>query len=113
MKPETGPAVYARMIDDIHAMFERHEGEFHEFKRILTPRHSRPDIAAFLLLHELVPEDPAILARVGHARESGKRVAAGAGNRPTEVCGGCRSWRVMGPGEPWHLASEPFPEGSV
>ena len=36
-----------------------------------------------------------------------------AGNRPTEVCSTCGAWRVMGPGEPWHLASEPFPEGSV
>ena len=71
MKPEAGARVYARMIniDDLPAMFERHEAEFIEFKRIQTPRHPRPDIAAFLLLHELVPEDPEYLARVGHASD--------------------------------------------
>lgn len=68
--------------------------------------------------------DPALVALLGldnplrpclHTaeRESGKRVPAGAGNRPTEVCSACRSWRVMGPGESWRPAAEPYPEGSA
>lgn len=34
-------------------LFEKHNDEFLKFERIEDPLHSRPDICAFLLLHDL------------------------------------------------------------
>lgn len=44
------------MIEDLKAAFDRYDGEYRKFERIESPRHPRPDICAFLLLHELAPE---------------------------------------------------------
>lgn len=43
---------------DLEAAFEAAEDEFLKFDRIENPPHSRPDISAFLRLHELVPGKP-------------------------------------------------------
>ncbi len=39
---------------DLNAAFEKYDDEFLKFDRIENPRHSRPDICAFLMLHDLV-----------------------------------------------------------
>ncbi len=40
---------------DLEKAFEAAEDEFLQFKSIENPLHPRPDICAFLKLHELVP----------------------------------------------------------
>ncbi len=44
-------------IDELETTFERHAdaGEYIQFERIEKPRHPRPDICAFLMLHDLLP----------------------------------------------------------
>lgn len=37
------------------AAFEKFEDDFLAFEKIENPRHERPDMCAFLLLHDLVP----------------------------------------------------------
>jgi len=39
----------------VKEMFDAADNEFLKFDRIKNPRHPRPDICAFLMLHELVP----------------------------------------------------------
>jgi hypothetical protein len=39
----------------LEKMFAKHDDEYLEFKRIENPRHPRPDICAFLMLHEVCP----------------------------------------------------------
>lgn len=36
-------------------MFEAADDEFLRFERIESPKHPRPDVCAFLMLHEAVP----------------------------------------------------------
>lgn len=43
---------------DLEAAFEAADKEFLKFDRIENPLHPRPDICAFLKLHELVPAHP-------------------------------------------------------
>jgi len=40
--------------DPIDVLFERHKDEFLKFDRVTEPRCSRPDLHAFIRLHELV-----------------------------------------------------------
>lgn len=40
---------------NIEELFEKHEDEYLKFEREAAPRHPRPDICAFLMLHELAP----------------------------------------------------------
>jgi hypothetical protein len=42
---------------DLTALFEKHENEYLAFDREQNPKHPRPDVCAFLLLHELAPRD--------------------------------------------------------
>jgi hypothetical protein len=42
-------------LNEMAAIFDEQDDEHMQFERIQSPRHPRPDIAAFLLLHELVP----------------------------------------------------------
>lgn len=41
--------------DEVYEAFERLNDEFLKFSRIENPRHPRPDICAFLMLHDLAP----------------------------------------------------------
>lgn len=42
--------------EELEAMFERHsEEERLKFDRVENPRHPRPDLCAFMMLHDLVP----------------------------------------------------------
>lgn len=43
---------------NIQELFEKHESEFLKFDRETAPRHPRPDLCAFLMLHELSPMPP-------------------------------------------------------
>lgn len=38
---------------DLQATFDKHSDEYIKFERIAYPRHTRPDLCAFLLLHDL------------------------------------------------------------
>lgn len=40
---------------DLRAVFEKWDDESGKFERIENPRHSCPDVCAFLLLNELAP----------------------------------------------------------
>ena len=40
---------------DLEAIFAKHEDEYIKFDRVENPAHTRPDLCAFLLLHELAP----------------------------------------------------------
>lgn len=40
------------------ATFEKHSDEFLKFERVENPRHQRPDLCAFLMLHDLSPMPP-------------------------------------------------------
>lgn len=51
---------------DLLAMFNKFEDEYLKFERISEPRHVRPDIAAFVLLHSLVPGASDIVAAAEH-----------------------------------------------
>lgn len=44
---------------DLEALFEKHENEYIKFEREQSPRHPRPDVCAFLLLHDLAPSEKA------------------------------------------------------
>lgn len=41
--------------DDFIAIWERHSERFLKFEEIKEPRHPRPDLCAFLMLHDLAP----------------------------------------------------------
>ncbi len=47
-------------------LFEDRHDEFLKFERITNPRHARPDLCAFLLLHDLVPESCDMVASAAH-----------------------------------------------
>ncbi len=40
---------------NIEELFEKHDDEYIKFDRVQNPRHSRPDLCAFLMLHDLSP----------------------------------------------------------
>lgn len=39
---------------DLHAVFDEFDGEYGQFELVRNPRHPRPDICAFLMLHDLL-----------------------------------------------------------
>ena len=41
---------------ELKALFEKHNGEYGKFSRVVNPLHPRPDLCAFLLLDRLVPD---------------------------------------------------------
>ncbi len=45
---------------DIAAVFEKYHDEYIKFERIVTPRHRRPDLCAFLMLDEVIEQRNAI-----------------------------------------------------
>lgn len=53
---------------DLNAVFEEmsEADEFLEFDRIENPRHPRPDICAFLMLHELLGGEGDIIGSASH-----------------------------------------------
>ena len=51
---------------DLAATFERHSDEYIKFERIENPLHPRPDICAFLMLHELVPSKGDMVSAAEH-----------------------------------------------
>lgn len=52
--------------DELREIFEREDDEFLKFERIESPRHPRPDLCAFLMLHDLVPGDSDMVAGASH-----------------------------------------------
>lgn len=40
---------------DLVSLFTKHADEFLKFDRIASPAHPRPDLCAFLMLHEIAP----------------------------------------------------------
>jgi hypothetical protein len=51
---------------DLHERFEQFNGEYLKFNRIESPLHSRPDIAAFILLDRLLPGTGDIVMAAEH-----------------------------------------------
>ena len=51
---------------DVQAEFEALDDEFLEFEKIENPLHPRPDICAFLKLHELCPRDLDMVSAAEH-----------------------------------------------
>lgn len=51
---------------DLKEAFERHDDEFLNFVAIENPRHPRPDVCAFLTLHDLVPSDRDMISAAEH-----------------------------------------------
>ena len=52
--------------EELTACFEKFEKEFLKFKNIVAPRHPRPDLCAFLMLHDLCPGDRDMVAGAEH-----------------------------------------------
>lgn len=51
---------------DLEVIFDKYEDEHLKFESIQNPLHPRPDICAFLLLHNLVPSGKDIVSAAGH-----------------------------------------------
>ena len=54
------------MAIDLQTTFEKFEDEYIKFERIESPRHPRPDVCAFLMLHDLVPGTGDIITAAEH-----------------------------------------------
>ncbi len=50
-------------LDKWEQFFEDYESEYGKFDRIINKRHHRPDIHAFLLISEVLPEDKGKIIR--------------------------------------------------
>ena len=53
-------------MDEIEALFEKHESEFLEFSRVENKRSNRPDLHAFLLLDSIVSGTTDIIDAAEH-----------------------------------------------
>lgn len=53
-------------LEDLGACFEKHSDEYIRFERIESPRHPRPDLCAFLMLHDLVPQSGDMVCAAEH-----------------------------------------------
>ena len=53
-------------MQDLNERFAKHEDEYIKFDRVTAPAHPRPDICAFLRLHELCPGTRDIVSCAGH-----------------------------------------------
>lgn len=51
---------------DLQEAFSRHDDEFLHFDRVENPRHQRPDLCAFLMLHDLVHGHSDMVASAEH-----------------------------------------------
>ncbi len=51
---------------ELHEIFEKHDGEFLKFDRILQKHSNRPDVHAFILLDKLVPGAGRIIGYAEH-----------------------------------------------
>ncbi len=47
-------------------MFDAADDEFLHFERIESPKHPRRDVCAFIMLHEMVPGDGALISASEH-----------------------------------------------
>lgn len=45
-------------LSELKSAFDRHTNEHLHFERIESPRHPRPDLCAFLMLHDIAPGKP-------------------------------------------------------
>jgi len=43
---------------DLQSIFDKHEDKFLTFEEVKDRRHERPDLCAFLMLHDLAPREP-------------------------------------------------------
>lgn len=51
---------------DVKEMFDSYDEEFIKFDRIESPLHPRPDVCAFLLLHNLCPGSGSMIVAAEH-----------------------------------------------
>jgi len=52
--------------EELEACFEKHSDEYIRFERIEAPRHPRPDLCAFLMLHDLAPKNSDMVCAAEH-----------------------------------------------
>lgn len=50
----------------IYDLFEKYNSEFLQFECVLNKRSNRPDLHAFMLLDELMPDDKDIVSSASH-----------------------------------------------
>lgn len=53
-------------MQDLTERFAKYEDDYIRFERVESPAHPRPDICAFLKLHELCPGDRDMVSCAGH-----------------------------------------------
>jgi hypothetical protein len=53
-------------VEELVALFEKHDGEYGEFDRVVDPPSQRPDLCAFLLLDKLVPNSGDIVSAAAY-----------------------------------------------
>lgn len=53
-------------LNELYQTFELYEKEYRCFEKIENPRHQRPDIYAFLILHDLEPSSSDIVGAAEH-----------------------------------------------
>lgn len=53
-------------IEELEEAFETHNEEHCKFERVENPRHPRPDLCAFLMLHDLVLGTQDMVAGASH-----------------------------------------------
>lgn len=54
------------MIEDIYAIFGKHDAEYLEFSSVQNKRSQRADLHAFMLLDELCPSSKDIVSCASH-----------------------------------------------
>lgn len=52
--------------EELEACFEKHADEYLRFERVDNPRHQRPDLCAFMMLHDLVPSARDMVSAASH-----------------------------------------------
>lgn len=51
---------------DLKSLFEKHADEFLNFERVRFKHHPRPDVCAFLMLHDISPHERDMVRSAGH-----------------------------------------------
>ena len=54
------------MSESLRERFDRYEDEFLRFEKVENPRHPRPDVCAFLILHDLAPDKGDMVSGAEH-----------------------------------------------
>lgn len=53
-------------LEEMESLFNKHSGEYIKFERIVSPRHRRPDLCAFLMIDDLIPGSQDLIGCAEH-----------------------------------------------